>query len=41
MTWDYLTTYADEIYAIVDNRDKFVKNSPVDVAKLDSILKAI
>jgi hypothetical protein len=41
MTWDYLTTYADEIYAIVDNRDKFVKNSPVDIAKLTEILKSI
>lgn len=41
MTWDYLTTYADEIYAIVDNRDKFIKNSPVDVAALDNILKSI
>jgi hypothetical protein len=41
MTWDYLTAYADEIYAIVDNRDKFVKNSPVDVKKLDDILDSI
>jgi hypothetical protein len=41
MSWDYLATCADEMYAIVDNRDRFVKNSPVDVAALDAILNAI
>jgi hypothetical protein len=41
MTWEYLTAYSDEIYAIVDNRDRFVKNSPVDVNQLEAILKTI
>ena len=41
MTWKYFTTYCDEAYAIVDNRNKFMKKSPVDLAKLDAILAGL
>jgi hypothetical protein len=41
ITWEYLTTYADELYAIVDNKDRFIKSSLVDIKKLDEILNAI
>ena len=41
MTWKFFTTCADEAYAIVDARDPFVEKSPVDVAKLSDILKAL
>jgi len=39
MTWRFLFACCDEAYAIVDNRDPFVRNSPIDVAKLDEILR--
>jgi hypothetical protein len=38
MTWKFFTTCCDEAYAIVDKRDRFVKNSPVDMTKLSEIL---
>lgn len=41
MTWNFFTTCCDEAYAIVDERDPFVKNSPVDITKLESILNQI
>lgn len=41
MTWAFFQKYCDEPYAIVDNADKFVKNSPVDVNKLKAILAEI
>lgn len=41
MSWEYLATYCDEAYAIVDSRDRFVKNSPVDEAKLESLLNQL
>jgi len=41
MTWKFLTTCCDEAYAIVDERDRFVKNSPVDLDKLQAILDQI
>jgi hypothetical protein len=41
MTWKFFTTCCDEAYAIVDERDPFVKNSPVDLDKLQAILDQI
>lgn len=50
MTWGrrvvvtpfWLLSHVDEIYGIVDNRDKFLGDkSPVDVEKLDAYLKTI
>ena len=41
MSWEYLATYCDEAYAIVDGRDLFLKNSPVDEAKLESLLNRL
>jgi hypothetical protein len=38
MTWKFFTTCCDEAYAIVDNRDSFVANSPVNVKKLKEYL---
>jgi len=38
MTWRYFTAYCDEAYSVVDNRDRFVKKSPIDLPKLDAIL---
>lgn len=41
MTWDFLDKYCDEAFAIVDNRNAFQEDSPVDVEALDNILKEI
>jgi len=41
MTWKFFTACCDEAYAIVDNKDPFLKNSPVDITKLKAILEAI
>ena len=41
MTWAFLDRYCDELYAIVDNRDKFLRNSPVDVDKLAGYLEQL
>ena len=41
MTWKFFTTCCDEAYAIVDMRDSFVKNSPVDMVKLSNIIKQL
>ena len=41
MTQAFANRYLDEAYAVVDDRDKFVPNSPVDVPTLDNILKEI
>jgi len=38
MTWQFFQTCCDEAYAIVDKQDSFVKNSPVDMKKLDELL---
>jgi hypothetical protein len=38
MTWKFFTACCDEAYSIVDERDPFVKNSPVDPDKLQAIL---
>ena len=41
MTWEFWDARVDEAYGIVDNRDDWVGNSPVDVALLDSYLDEI
>jgi hypothetical protein len=41
MSWAFVDRYFDESYGVVDNRNKFMKNSPVDVAWLDSYLQAL
>ena len=40
-TWDWFYKFTDELYGVVDNRDRFLKTSPVDVGKLDKYLKAV
>lgn len=41
MTWAFFDKYCSEGYAIVDNRDVWVSDSPVDVDVLDQILHDI
>jgi hypothetical protein len=41
MSWEFYKKYVDECYAIVDNRDPFLPNSPIDVEKLNAYLKEI
>ena len=41
MTWAFWDRYNDECWGIVDDRDKFVQDSPVDVKALDEYLTAI
>lgn len=38
MTWDFFKTYCDEAYAIVDNKNHFLPDSPIDVELLQSYL---
>jgi hypothetical protein len=41
MTWEFYDEYVDEAYAIVDNTDVFVENSPVDAEKLEEYLNSL
>lgn len=41
MTWDFWDARVDEAYGIVDNRDEWLDNSPIDVELLDSYLREI
>jgi len=41
MTWAFWDRYNDECWGIVDDRDKFVTDSPVDVEALDEYLNEI
>lgn len=41
MTWKFWLRYSDEVYGIIDNKDKWVQNSPVDVVLLDQYLHEI
>jgi hypothetical protein len=41
MTWDFLEYYCDEAFAVVDNRDKWLGSSTLDVEKLDGYLRAV
>jgi hypothetical protein len=38
MTWDFFTRCSDEAYAIVDDRDPFIKHSLVDIDHLKGML---
>ena len=41
MTWEFLATYCDELYGIIDNKDAWVKDSPVDLELLSQYLSYI
>jgi len=41
MSWDFFMTCCDEGYGVVDNRDDFLPDSPVDVEKLERYLEEI
>jgi hypothetical protein len=41
IAWDFLEKYCDELFAIVDNRNAWLENSPIDVVKLSEYLKDI
>jgi hypothetical protein len=41
MTSDFYNKYVSEAYAIIDNRDSFIQNSPVDAEALEKILQEI
>ena len=41
MTWAFYFKYCDEAYAVIDNRDYWLKNDPIDCNKLSSYLEGI
>ena len=41
MTWDFLEYYCDEAFAVVDNRNRWLKSSTLDVEKLDGYLRGV
>ncbi len=41
MTWAFVEKYCDEMYGIVDNKDRFLKRSPIDVEKLEYYLSVL
>jgi hypothetical protein len=41
MTWEFYDKYTDEAYAIVDNRDEWIPNSPLDTEELEKLLRSI
>ena len=41
MTWAFLQTYCDQAFAVIDNRDNWVTNSPVDITTLSNILTEV
>lgn len=41
MTWAFWDKYVDEAYAIVDEKDTWLPDSPVDIEKLDGYLSEI
>lgn len=41
MTWEFYDEYVDESYAVVDNMNAFMENSPVDVEKLNAYLESL
>jgi hypothetical protein len=38
MTWAFFQNYCDQAFAVIDNRDNWVTNSPVDITTLSNIL---
>lgn len=41
MTWEFFHKYCDEAYCVVDNKDVFIANSPVDVTVLEGYLNGL
>jgi hypothetical protein len=41
MTTAFLNRCADEVWAVADSRDRFVKDSPVNTELLDVYLKEV
>lgn len=41
MTWKFWKKYSDEAYAIIDSKDRWLANSPVDEEKLEQYLKSL
>jgi hypothetical protein len=41
MTWSFFLRYCDELYGIVDNKDRFLAHSPVDIGKLSNYLRKV
>jgi hypothetical protein len=41
MTWGFWDRYTDEGFAIIDQRDKWIADSPVDVEKLEKYLRCL
>lgn len=41
MTWAFLDKYCDEAFGVVDNRDNWITDSPVNVELLDSYLNCL
>ena len=41
MTWQWFDIYCFDAFGVVDNRNMFTPNSPVDVGKLDEYLKEV
>ena len=39
MTWAWFYRYSDEVYACIDNKDRWLTDSPVDVDALEKYLK--
>lgn len=41
MDWEFYDLYADEVYAIIDDKDSWLANDPLDTALLDKYLSVI
>lgn len=41
MTWEFFYNYCDEAYAIIDSKNQFTEDSPVDINKLEEYLNQI
>jgi hypothetical protein len=41
MTWQFFDTYCFEAYGVIDNANKWMDNSPVNISKLDAYLQEI
>jgi hypothetical protein len=41
MTWNFLSYYCDQAFAVVDDKDSWVANDTIDVAALDAILAEV
>lgn len=40
-TWDWVSACSDEIYGIVQNKQKWLRDSPVDVKHLEQLLREV